>query len=80
MSFIYFEEIPRQLNEKRLTRRWLIKTAQDNSVGEIRWYAPWRRYVFYPRAACLFDQSCLDDISAFLEIRMEQRLHERAVE
>jgi hypothetical protein len=32
-------------------------------LGEIKWYAPWRRYVFYPVRGMLFDARCLENLA-----------------
>jgi hypothetical protein len=35
------------------------------ALGQVRWYGPWRRYVFYPNANTLYDYACLQDIAEF---------------
>ena len=41
-------------------------------LGEIRWYAPWRRYVFAPASATLFDADCLGEVRTFIGGRMRE--------
>lgn len=42
-------------------------------LGEVKWYAPWRRYCFYPVAVSIFDFSCLKEIMEFISIKMNDR-------
>jgi len=44
-----------------------------NSLGNIKWYAPWRRYCFHPEDSTLFDVSCLNDICDFITQLMQER-------
>jgi hypothetical protein len=36
-------------------------------LGDIKWYAPWRKYAFFPESETLYEQDCLKDIARFLE-------------
>ena len=36
-------------------------------IGTVKWYAPWRRYAFYPEAAVLLDAACLREVAKFLD-------------
>jgi hypothetical protein len=42
-------------------------------LGEVKWHAPWRRYVFCPDAECKFDESCLREIANFCADLMSKR-------
>jgi hypothetical protein len=42
-------------------------------LGEVRWYAPWRRYTFFPADRMLFDVACLEEIVAFIKSEMAKR-------
>lgn len=35
-------------------------------LGNVRWAAPWRQYVFYPANETLFSAGCLADIITFI--------------
>jgi len=35
-------------------------------LGKIRWYSPWRQYVFEPSPDTIWNKDCLRDVSAFL--------------
>ena len=54
---------------------WQVKNVQWNAtLGTIKWYAPWRRYVFFPQTGTLYDAGCLAEIATFIEQQMEERL------
>lgn len=59
-----------ELNKKTLTQDVL---NNDLWLGQIKWYAPWRRYVFFPARASLFDASCMREIVSQIESLMKQR-------
>ena len=42
------------------------------SLGQIRWYAPWRKYAFFANSQMLFDAGCLEEIANFLRREMEK--------
>ncbi len=42
-------------------------------LGVIKWYAPWRRYCFWPASHCLFDRSCLSEVIEFIDEQMQAR-------
>lgn len=43
----------------------VMNLKQDISVGEIRWYGGWRKYVYYPHADTYYDPRCLELIAIF---------------
>lgn len=73
MSFLNFVEGPPSPSGK--TRTWFVETGQQHfRLGEIKWYAPWRRYTFAPVLGCLvFDAKCLTEIASFLDEQMSAR-------
>jgi hypothetical protein len=65
-------------SDSGLTHLYDVRSLRGaTSLGQIRWYGPWRRYVFFPRADTLFDASCLTEIADFLHHLMEQRRESR---
>ena len=42
------------------------KNEKETYLGEIRWYAPWRQYCFYPQDECVFSKGCMNDICDFI--------------
>ncbi len=54
---------------KPKTKIYAIIAKQDGSeIGEIKWYAPWRQYAFFPYSNMVFEKTCLNDILQFLEM------------
>lgn len=52
------------------TKVWDIVTNDFNEdiLGQVRWYGPWRCYSFCPdREAKTFEKKCLRDIATFCE-------------
>lgn len=49
----------------RKTDTWSILSNDGDILGSVRWYGPWRQYVFCPVNA-IFNAGCLKDIVAFL--------------
>ena len=47
--------------------------CSNAALGQVRWYAPWRRYCFMPATATVFDASCLSEIVEFIGGQMERR-------
>ena len=67
-TFITFIEAGRSVSGKTL--RWRICTKDNGAeLGQIRWYPQWRKYVFYPYHATLYEWVCLREIAAFCEAR-----------
>jgi hypothetical protein len=50
----------------------------ENNLGEVKWYAPWRRYCFFPNQCTLYDASCLQEIVSHLDDLMKQRKKDNA--
>lgn len=46
---------------------------QGSTLGQIKWYAPWRQYCFYPSPNCVFNVGCLEDIRVFILDVMAKR-------
>lgn len=56
------------------TAIYSVSTKEGGAnLGAVRWYAPWRKYAFFPRPETLYEQDCLRDIAAFCEA--ETRAH-----
>lgn len=48
----------------------MVSAVNGGHMGSIRWFAAWRRYVFYPVNSVLFDCGCLREIAEHLEHMM----------
>lgn len=48
------------------------KVGNDVLLGQIKWFAAWRRYCFYPEPETVFEQICLREIAEFIEARTKE--------
>lgn len=52
----------------------VIKASSTQAIlGSIRWFGPWRRYVFVPVDGTLFDYSCMEAIQVQIRDLMAAR-------
>ncbi len=64
----------------RKTLRYIVKSThadqefENATLGYIYWYSPWRRYIYHPHPATLYDVACLKEIIEFIEGLMSDRL------
>ena len=54
-------------SESGKTKIYSVRTTDGIDVGEIRWYAQWRCYAFYPFGFTTFEHKCLRRIADFCE-------------
>lgn len=40
----------------------LINTRQKAAIGEVTWYAPWRKWVFEAVPGSIWSSECLDNV------------------
>lgn len=65
-SFVEFKLLPQEAGKK--TRVWFVMTVGGvDTLGQIRWYAPWRCYSFMPYAETIYEKKCLRDIAQFCD-------------
>lgn len=75
-SFLEFVEVD---SGQRVTRIWRVQSAYTHRpLGEVRWYAPWRRYCLYPRDDTVWSPACLGEVKLFCEDQTQARKEERA--
>jgi len=56
------------------TRVYSVTSRSDNNrIGIIKWYAPWRRYCYFPEEDTIYSSGCLDDINDFIQGLMRER-------
>ena len=49
-------------------------TPHDILLGQVRWYAQWRQYGFYPEEGTVFEKTCMTEITDFIKnLNVEQR-------
>ena len=56
------------------TSQWEVRSLNrpGEVLGDIRWYAQWRQYTFWPRPRTLFNSECMNDITWFLLGTMDE--------
>ena len=65
-THIQFEQYA-YLKPKAKTFVWLVWTKDGSGkLGEVRWFSRWRKYCFFPEPECVFEETCLRDISDFI--------------
>lgn len=56
------------------TKVWDVASRHSyTKLGTIKWYAPWRRYSFYPEPDTLFDCRCMTVLIDFITAEMDKR-------
>ncbi len=43
----------------------ILNIKSGDQIGQVKWFANWRQYVFFPERECIFSVGCLDDIIDF---------------
>ena len=54
------------------TQNWWVKTDSGVTLGEVKWYAQWRKYAFFPEGLTVFEEVCLGEIAEFCKIRTQE--------
>lgn len=52
-------------SESGKTSIWEVKNDGGEYLGKVMWHGPWRKYVFAPGPAALFDNKCMEQIIEF---------------
>ncbi|MBI3936947.1 MAG: hypothetical protein HY323_08215 [Betaproteobacteria bacterium] len=52
----------------RKTAVFTIIDRHGGALGVVRWYGAWRQYCFFPEGAPVFNNDCLNRISAFMAL------------
>lgn len=75
-SFISFHR-QHNLEVGKVTKIWLVLTdSPTTELGQVRWFARWRKYSFFPASATIFEETCLREIAFFCETATQ--LHKAA--
>ena len=43
----------------------ILNNNSDDLLGQVKYYANWRQYTFFPEEGCIFSVGCLDDVIDF---------------
>lgn len=75
MSYLHFlgESTPL----KQVTSRWRVTNAGADNLGIVKWFAPWRRYVFIASQFTLFDAACMLELAEFCQAKTEEQKTQR---
>lgn len=79
-TWLVFEEV----SDTGKTKVWSVWNSQDGSyLGEVRWRGAWRQYVYtnYVQNRALgtvWNVDCMDELTAFIRARMEERRNVKA--
>lgn len=72
-THIRFE--PATVPPARRTKVWHVFTAYPGAshfLGNVSWFARWRKYAFFPHQDTVFEEVCMRDISEFIEERTRE--------
>lgn len=50
---------------------------QEYPLGEIKWYAPWRGFCFFPCRETVFDAGCLTQLCEWIAVLNQKQKAER---
>jgi len=65
-KYIYF-----QMANKNNPASWIVDVIADDGdvkLGQIRFYAHWRQYAFYPKDGTIYEKTCLTEITNFIKM------------
>jgi hypothetical protein len=72
-SMTYIKFVDKGKSASGLTSIWSVETLEDVELGQIKWFAAWRKYVFWPHSGTLYDSACLKEIMLFIDAEMGKR-------
>jgi hypothetical protein len=50
------------------TKTWVVQNRENGTVlGRINWFGRWRKYVFEPYPDMIFEETCMRNISQFIQ-------------
>lgn len=62
------------LEQKPKTSVYVIKNKDSReAIGLVKWYGSWRRYTYQPFCDTVYEQTCMREISDFIDRLMEER-------
>jgi hypothetical protein len=65
-EYVCFELLGR--SRSGITERWSCRNRRSGAeLGVVKWYAPWRRYCYFPTAQAVYSAGCLRDVADFID-------------
>ena len=58
----YFYILKETIDGRKTPIYHIINNSMRISIGSIKWFAPWRKYCFYPSTGTVWDNKCLQQI------------------
>lgn len=58
----------------------IFSKSLGDRLGEIKWYAPWRQYCFFPDEGTVWSKGCLNEVNVFIKQFMDAWKLGRALE
>ena len=56
------------------TSVYSVDSKRDGSrLAVVKWYGPWRQYTLWPEPQTVWNPSCLQDVTDFIDNLMKQR-------
>lgn len=65
--------VPSCLSKSGKTMLWDVATKEGYILGEVKWYARWRKYTFHPSDDCVFEETCLGELAEFIKERTREQ-------
>ena len=62
----------RRKSKSGKTSIWYVQDADSVVLGEIRWYARWRRYALFPEHETVWEKNCLRTVADFCEVQTDK--------
>lgn len=68
-TYLNFRDVGKP-NPKAATRIYYVSTRhRGENAGEVRWYAQWRQYTFWPSGNMIFDGKCLTELAEYCKLK-----------
>jgi len=64
-KWVNIKEVGKSASGKTII--WDVFSSGEIFLGEIRWFASWRKYVFLPLNGAVFEEDCMRDIANWCE-------------
>lgn len=58
----------------------VVNKEHVSSIGQVKWYGPWRQYSFFPKENTVYERQCLMDIAHFINQLMVERKQIKSIQ